>query len=383
MPFILFFVTLLTFDTFTPNNGKTEQIISDQVYMGVDHIISLSKSTADIKPELLSDLINFVSSTPPDLGSPLRERNDAQGAFYKFAIQGDLSRILDYVYNPNIPCYVAMPSSLHLQEWVTPETLLELENLPKKLEARGVPYVLRGRDRETITPDTNTGAYYKYDQDRLVVSLPGPRGPVLVSVSSQTNKSEVGKKGCVAGDDKNWSYLYSDKVGLSKAGLGWVSSYMYYAESMIIYVVDSLSGVIHIGIFKWLDAGWASMNMVNSNHILTGIKRFASDFTRVLESPDLPAPTIIAAKYRQFQESSKQSLQQAVLPYLQSLVSSGTSGECSGQFNTLLSSGEYLQKMSHEEMVKILMLEYLKESIREQPTIKPATKLQGQRIIYK
>lgn len=369
MPFILFFVTLLTVATFTPSNARTEQVVSDQVYMGVDHIISLSHSTADIEPDLLSDLIDFVSSIPPDVGSPLRKRDDAQGAFYKFTIQGDLSRILNYVYNPNVPGYVAMPSSLHTQEWVTPETLLELENLPKKLEERGIPYVLRGQDSETITPDINTGAYYKYDQDRLVASFPGPRGPVLVSVSSQTKKSEVGKKGCVAGDDKNWSYLFSDKVGLSKPGLGWVSSYMYSAESMIIYVVDSLSGVIHIGIFKWLDAGWASMNMVKSDHILNGIKRFASDFTRVLESPDLPAPAIIAAKHRQLQESSKQSLQQAVLPYLEGLVSSGTSGDCSGRFNSLLSSGKYLQKMGHEEMVKILMLEYLKDSLHEQPII--------------
>jgi hypothetical protein len=363
MPFILFFVTLLIFETFTPKSGKTEQIISDEVYTGVDHIISLSSSTADIKPELLSDLIDFVSSVPSGSGSALKERNEAKGAFYKFTIQGDISRILDYVYNPHIPAYVTMPSSLHLQEWVTPETIIELENFPKKLGAGGGTYAFRGRDRETITPDTNTGAYYKYDQDRFVATLPGPRGPVIVSGSSQTDKSEVGRKGCVAGDDKNWSYLYSDKVGLSKAGLGWVNSYMYNAESIIIYVVDSVSGEIHIGLFKWLDAGWASMNMVNSSHILTGIKRFASDFTRVLEAPDLPAPALIAAQHRQLQESSKKSLQETVSPYLQNLVSSGASGECSGRFKTLLSSGEYLQKMTHGEMVKILMLEYLKESI--------------------
>lgn len=367
MPFIIFFITILLYGTFTPNHGKTQQIITDQVYTGVDHVISLSKSDADLKPELLSDLINFVSSTPPDSSVPLKERRGSKGAFYKFSIEGDLFHILDYVYNPDIPSYITMPSSLHQQEWVTPETVIELKKLPEKLEARDVPYLFRGRDRETITPDINTGAYYQYDQDRLVASLPGPTGPVLVSVSSQTDRSEVGKKGCVAGSDKNWSYLYSDRVGLSKAGLGWVNSYLYYAESMIIYVVDSSKGVIHVGLFKWLDAGWATMNMVNSNHILNGIKRFASDFKSVLEAPDLPAPSILAAKHQQLQRSSTQNLQQTVSPYLQNLVNSGTSDECSGPFNTLLSSGEYLQKMSHEEMVKILMLEYLKESIREQP----------------
>ncbi len=168
--------------------------------------------------------------------------------------------------------------------------------------------------------------------------------------------------------DKSWNYLYSDRVGLSKAGLGWVNSYLYNAESMIIYVVDSSKGVIHVGLFKWLDAGWAKLNMVNSNHILNGIKRFASDFKRILEAPGLPGPTILAEKHRQLQRSSKQNLQETISPYLQNLVNSGTSDECSGRFNSSLSSGEYLQGMSHEEMVKILMLEYLKESIPEQPT---------------
>jgi len=368
MPFILFFITLLIYGTFIPNHGKTQQIISDQVYTGVDHVISLSKSKADLKPELLSDLINFVSTTPPDSSVPLKERRESKGAFYKFSIKGDLVHIIDYVYTPDIPSYITMPSSLHHQEWVTPETIIELKNLPEKLEARDLTYVFRGRDRETITPDINTGAYYKYDQDRLVASLPGPTGPVLVSVSSQTDISEVGKKGCVAGSDKSWNYLYSDRVGLSKAGLGWVNSYMYYAESMIIYVFDSSKGVTHVGLFKWLDAGWAKLNMVNSNHILNGIKRFASDFKRILEAPGLPGPTILAEKYRQLQRSSKQNLQETISPYLQNLVNSGTSDECSGPFNSLLSSGEYLQEMSHAEMVKILMLEYLKESIPEQPT---------------
>lgn len=109
------------------------------------------------------------------------------------------------------------------------------------------------------------------------------------------------------------------------------------------------------------------MNMVNSDHILNGIKRFASDFKSVLEAPDLPAPSILAAKHRQLQRSSTQNLQETVSPYLQNLVSSETSDEYSSPFNDLLSSGEYLQKMSHEEMVIILMLNYLKKSIRGQP----------------
>jgi hypothetical protein len=74
-----------------------------------------------------------------------------------------------------------------------------------------------------------------------VTVLPGPTGPVLISVSSQNDLSEVGKKGCIVGDDKNWNYLYSNETGLNKTGMGWVDSYMYYAHSVLIYVGDSSS----------------------------------------------------------------------------------------------------------------------------------------------
>ena len=44
--------------------------------------------------------------------------------------------------------------------------------------------------------------------------------------------SNIGRKGCVVGDDANWNYLYSDETGLTKTGLGWVDSYMYDAHSI-------------------------------------------------------------------------------------------------------------------------------------------------------
>jgi hypothetical protein len=186
---------------------------------------------------------------------------------------------------------------------------------------------------------------------------------VLISVSSQNELSEVGKKGCVVGDDTDWNYLYSGEEGLNTTGLGWVNSYMYHAQSVLIYVADSPSNVIHVGSFKWLNAGWAKMNMVNSSHILSGIKRFARDFKSVLEAPGLPKALVIEDKYRRLKQSDEQGLRRMVSTYLQALSSSGDSEVHSNPFKSLLSSGEYLEQMTREELVRILLLEYVKRSI--------------------
>jgi len=277
---------------------------------------------------------------------------------------------LDYVYNPDIPSYVTMPSSVRKQEWLTPQLNDALRNLPRKVESIDDIRLLRGRDREGITPDINTGGYYTYDQDRSIMILPGPTGPVLISTSIQTDLSEVGKKGCVVGDDKNWNYLYSDEKGLNKTGLGWVSSYMYSAYSIIIYVADSSSNVVRVGSFKWLDAGWAKINMVKSKHILNGIKRFSSDFKAVLEASGLPKPLVLANKYRELQQNSEEDLRLLVSPYLQALTSSESSSPVANPFKNLLTSGEYLKKMSRGELVKVLMLEYIKECIGRESLVR-------------
>lgn len=363
MPFRYIFTVLFILGTISSALGQTKQKVPDHVYPELEYVLSLAQSSADLDPEQLSGLINFVSSMPAESGMKLKERQGASGAFYAFTIEGDLADVLDYVYNPDIPLYVTMPSSLRQHEWLTPQVTEALMKLPRQVESAGDIRLLRGRDREAITPDTNTGGYYRYDQDRVVTILPGPAGPVLISVSSQNDLSEVGKKGCIVGDDKDWNYLYSNETGLNKTGMGWVDSYMYFAHSVLIYVADSSSNEIHVGSFKWLNAGWATMNMVKSSHILNGIKRFASDFKAVMEAPGLPSAPVLADKYRELQQTSEESLQQMVSPYLEALTSDGASGLDSGFFKRLLSSGKYLQQMSHEELVKVLLLEYVKESI--------------------
>jgi hypothetical protein len=375
MLFRYIFTVLLVLGAITHAYGQEEQKIPDEVYSGLEYVLSLSRTTDDKPdPEQLSGLIKFVGSIPEESSMTLNKRRDAAGAFHSFSVQGDFADLIDYAYNPDIPIYVTMPSSLQDQEWLTPQFDDALRNLPKNVKSIEDVHLIRGRERETITPDSHTGGYYVYKQERVVTVLPGPTGPVLISASIQTDRSEVGKKGCVVGDDKNWNYLYSGKTGLNKSGLGWVDSYMYYADSVMIYVADTSANLLRVGSFKWLNAGWAKINMVKSSHILNGIKRFASDFKTVLEAAGLPDARILAGKYRELMQSSEHNLRRMVSPYLQELNDSRVSETCSRVFKKMVSSGEYLQQMSHEELVRVLLLEYIKSYIGKEPYVRVASK---------
>ncbi len=359
-----YIITVLLFlGAITSAYGEQQRQVPDVVYSGLEYVLSLSRSSADLDPKQLSGLINFVGSIPAESSMELKERQGASGAFYAFSLQADIAQVLDYAYNPDIPLYVTMPSSLRQHEWLTPQVNDALKKLPRKVDSADDIRLLRGRDREIITPDTNTGGYYTYDQDRIVTILPGPTGPVLISVSSQNDLSGVGRKGCVVGDDKDWNYLYSGEKGLNKTGLGWVDTYLYHAQSILVYVADTSAHVIHVGSFKWLDAGWAGMNMVKSDHILTGIRRFASDFKAVLEAPGLPGAPVLAKKYRELRQTREPDLRRKVSLYLQALTKTGASEVQSDPFDVLLSSGKYLRQMSREELVRVLLLEYVKKCL--------------------
>jgi len=336
---------LLVFGTAAAAQATGLKSIPDSLYPGLEYLLTIPSSNSDIAPDQLSQIVSFVASSEAETSMSMQDREKASGAFYSFTLRGDLSRVVDYVYNPEIPVYVTMPSSVRDQEWLDPATKDALKLLPKALD-RGETLLVRGTEREIITPDANTGGYYSYNQDRAVAVFQGPTGPVLVSVGCQTEPSEIGRKGCVVGEDSDWNYLYSEEKGLNKTGLGWVDSYMYNAYSIIVFVSDSSTGTIRVGSFKWLNAGWAKVNMVKQSHIINGIKRFTADFKAVLESSRLPAAQELAAMYRELKSGSVETLRQMVAPYLAAIEGSGT---LSSSFKKLLASGQYLQNMNQQD----------------------------------
>lgn len=338
--------------------------VPEHIYPQLEYMLTMIEPETKFDPDQISDLISFVSGTPGQTSATLQERNHAAGAFFTFTVNRSFQDLLGYAYNPAIPDYFTMPSSLQNHQWMTPEIEERMRRLSADLSALNEPLVLRGRERETITPDTNTGSYYSYTQDRVVVLLSGPSGPVMISATTQDERSDVGKRGCIVGDDNDWNYLYSQKTGLNKTGLGWVDAYMYKAYSVMVYVTDAEAKTISAGSFKWLNAGWSKLNMVKSQHILAGIERFAADLKSVLESPDLPEIEEVAEKYQELTGKDEQELRQMIVPYLEQISSSGDSGTCPSSFISSVESGQYLEQMSSQEIIRMLMLAYLKHHIK-------------------
>lgn len=359
MPIFVFFLALFL-GLAAP--GYSSEKLPDTLYPDLEYLLSIPNSTQDLDLEKLNQVVNFVACTPAETSMTMASRDKATGGFHAFVLQGTLERVLDYAYNPDIPVYVTMPSSVREQEWLTAGMHEQLLTLPQGLYA-DEPVLVRGSEREIITPDANTGGYYAYEQDRALLVFQGSTGPVLISIGCQPEPSDVGRKGVVVGDDNNWNYLYSQETGLTKTGLGWVDSYMYNAHSILVFVADTAANEVRVGSFKWLHAGWAGMNMVKSTHIINGIKRFSTDFVTVLEAPQLPTSQDLADMYRQFKAQSRESLQARVAPYFEALDQCGASAIKTAPFKALLASGQYLENMSQAELVKVLVQEYIKNHV--------------------
>ena len=102
---------------------------------------------------------------------------------------------------------------------------------------------------------------------------------MFISISKQVDKSSVGKKGVILGNDNDWTYFYSNEPGTMKSGLGWAKSYIYDYFSVVVYVEsDGSPAMVSTAMFQWLRAGWMGINFVKPGDILGGLKRFATEF---------------------------------------------------------------------------------------------------------
>jgi hypothetical protein len=362
---LITFVTAMAFSLSTAvlSFSQDKQQVLDQVYEDLEYLASLFGSEKELDQTQLASLIEFVDTMPAGTSVDLRPRNEMEGVFHVFQINSSFEDLLSYVYNPDVPPYVTKPSSLQSQHFLTPEFVAELRRLINESEAPPAPVVLRGEENETITPDTNTGSYYSYTQDKLFALLSDTSSTVLLSASLQDEISDVGKRGCIVGNDGNWDYLYSEKTGLNTLGLGWVHSYMYGAYAVMLYIPDPETETVKTAIFKWLDAGWQKINMVKAHHIRGGIERFAASMKSVLESPDLPEVSEIVDKHEELLQKDEGELRQLVAPYLESIGTGKDAKSCPSHFITSVTSGEYLQQMDSDEIIRILLLEYIKTRI--------------------
>ena len=305
-------------------------------------------------------LVEYVLGPKQGKEYALPESLDCPGAYYEFDTRITFPRFMEYSYNAFIPSVVTRPSSLRYSLWNGPRG--ETPKLPgnwKPVPANGAPYVLHSMQHDSNTPDLTTGVYYEYDLKRTLILLNHKGRQVLISVSKQTDKSNVGEKGFILGHDSDWNYYYSGKPGSAKAGLGWVKSYIYDYFSVNVYVESSSApAIVRTGGFQWIRAGWSGINFVKPSHIIEGMRRFARNTRVILESPRLPAPHQMISVYQWLANLPPVDLSHkyAALQRAQraSAAQIGKIGRSEAEEPLSLS------QTPKEQMIEELMLEYLK-----------------------
>ncbi len=364
-------IALCVFFTWAPQGvgsetGLTEVKVPEALHPAFEHLLAISGpgSAIAFNPEIIDGLLDFVVA-PKEEGRLYYAdgTSTATSAYNEFSFDKDLAHILKLYCNPVIPTFITSPSSVRLSFWS--EFGDGRQNLPKLwdyLDSNENPILVTGRETIEITPDQNTGAYYRYGLDRALVLMKHKGNNVLISLSKQTGVSDVGKRGVVLGADTDWTYLYSDKKGLDKPGLGWVSSYMYDSSSIIVYY-ETRGEVTRVkcGAFKWLDAGWQKINMVKKLHIYKGLERFGQTFKSIVEHPALQDATVVEGVFSKIMAMEMGELQELNRSYLKSMRAKYANDPSlsSKWVADLLEDGQVL-KMDKHELRSVLMLEYLK-----------------------
>jgi hypothetical protein len=306
----------------------------------------------------------FMSSKPAGARYHAGDSFDAPSAYNEFAVNSSLQRITDYILDADIPSFFFWPSSLRLSRWTQvdggDQQFVQLKSAANDLNA---PFILKGAEHITITPDQHTGAYYSYDVDRMVILSPYQKGKMLINIYRQQKPSAVGRRGWVLGKDDDWNYLYTRDKGLNVKGLGWADTYMYDSFGITVYYqVDPGKPVVACGTVSWVKAGWAGINMVQSKHIQRGLVRVAQAFTAVIEDPRLPEPAKLAETFSKSKQLPTPTLRVYAKDYLsgleQRIASSKTLlKEVGGKFD----SQTLLEQMTRDELYAVLALDYFKK----------------------
>ncbi|MCX5817851.1 MAG: hypothetical protein NTX75_16680 [Proteobacteria bacterium] len=312
--------------------------------------------------------VDYVLSSKQNREYALPKTLESTGTYYEFDTKITFPRFLEYSYGPLIPPAITRPSSLRYSVWTNPQD--EIQKPPNSWQPvppAGTPVVIHGIQRESDTPDLNTGVYHEYDLKRTLILLNYKGRQVLVSISKQIGQSNVGKKGAILGNDNDWNYYYSGEPGSSITGFGWAKSYIYNFFSIGVYAESSTAPtMVRTGIFQWLRAGWSGINFVKSNHILNGMKRFARDCRMVLESPRLPPPNQMLSVYHWLSNMPADDLMKKYAALWQAQRSLAIQiGKIS---KSELDEHVSFTNTPKEQIVGELMLEYLKTTLGK-PTL--------------
>ena len=361
--FVGFFVSVPAYG----GQNIAQSKLPDSLTPGLQHLLALAdpRQQQQFDSAQITEILNFIeTSKNPNVLYYADKKTGSPSAYYEFDVQRSLADILKYAFNPDIPRLVTMPSSNRLSYWQQVENNGQI--LPKLWEQTTdlkTPVVIRGIEVVENTPDTFSGAYYKYDLYRTLVLFRYGQRKVLISISKQKDVSDVGHKGFVLGPDENWDYVYTGKPGLTITGLGWVRSYMYDSYGISVYYeLAAAAPMVRCAAFKWVRAGWSRINVVKKSHIYEGILRFSNSYKEILESPHLPDADAIAGYYSKVRALDAGKLRDRIAAYPRILKIRYTPSLPPGAKwkPGMFDSQEYWANLSEKEMQSLIMLEYMK-----------------------
>jgi len=340
--------------------------LPESLLPGIAHLLALVDPAGqeDFDAVQVAPILEFLKQSKHQDAIYYAEKKGASSAYYDFDVQRSLTDIVRYNFNSDIPAFATAPASSRLSHWVEGESNgSNASELWQELANLDRPIVIKGSEIFENTPDTFSGAYYKYDLYRTIVLFIYEKRKVLISISKQKDVSQVGKKGYILGSDDNWDYYYTGEPGLTVSGLGWIRSYMYDSQGInIYYQLDENKPAVRCAVFKWLRAGWAKINVVKSHHIHAGLQRFAGSFKEIMESPLLPPVEVLAAGFSGIKNLSVDSLQNKIKIYAQILQKRyANSHSSAAKWNPkLLQDRGHWAGMSKQEMQAVLAVEYMK-----------------------
>ncbi len=346
---------------------KPERIDRKGVSRGIDHLLEIAGSSGNdrLDPSLVRPILDFIGAEKgSDRLYHIGERNGAASAYHEFDIRKNLASVLQYAYNPYIPANVFRPSSIRMTRWL--EVNGEKQSLPclwTRLPDPEPPVVVTGVEYEENTPEQATGACYGYTMDRALILFRDRGRNVFISISKQPDPSDKGKKGACLGGDRNWDYLYTGEEGLTRSGLGWADTRIYESASIAVYYeLDRSTPLVRCGVFKWLRAGWAGLNLVKKKHIHEGMERFARGFRETIHHPLLPEPQRLAAVFGWIRAMPEEAMRAGVNDYLSGLRSRYGDEEVlsKDEFEAMIETGDYAGRMTHLQMESLLSLEFMK-----------------------
>jgi hypothetical protein len=138
---------------------------------------------------------------------------------------------------------------------------------------------------------------------------------------------------------------------------------MYDSLSITVYMeVGQSPATVKCGIFKWLDAGWAGINMVRSHHIYRGLLRFADDFKAIVEAPQMNDVERLVPAFERIGELSIETLREKAKDYYRDLQRrhAADSPLLKEWLQEAFANDGYLAQMGRREMESIVSIEMLK-----------------------